>query len=104
MTKADGKGPVLLILPLPGTSFEAWRPLVEDISERGLGFEGHHEVLFHSLAYANNEWKNVQPWVTPTFKNLKPGESAFYGFRLLLAPGPVQVRGMKANTISKNLV
>ena len=57
VTRASGKGPVLLILPLPGTSFEAWRPLRgEDRSELGFGFEGHHEMLVHSRAWAENEW------------------------------------------------
>lgn len=49
----------LQVLPAPGTptSFEAWRPLRgDDGSDAGFGFEGHHELLLHTRAWAENEW------------------------------------------------
>ncbi|KAK3281784.1 hypothetical protein CYMTET_10446 [Cymbomonas tetramitiformis] len=46
VTKASGKGKVLLLVPQDGTSFEAWRPLeMEDATERSFTFEGHHEGM-----------------------------------------------------------
>ena len=93
VTKADGKGPTLLVLPQPGTSFEAWRPLKgEDRSDMGFGFEGHNEILLHSRAWAEKEWRDASQWVTPTSLTLAPGQSVQYGVRLLLAPGPQEVR------------
>lgn len=59
MTRADGSGPVLLVLPAPDTptSFEAWRPLRgDDAGLAGFGFEGHHELLLASKAWADKEW------------------------------------------------
>eukprot|EP00955_Chlamydomonas_euryale_P098704 365163-Chlamydomonas_euryale.AAC.2 len=57
VTRASGAGPTLLLLPTPGTRFEAWRPLRgDDASDSGFGFEGHHELLLHSAAWAANEW------------------------------------------------
>ncbi|GAX85694.1 hypothetical protein CEUSTIGMA_g13110.t1 [Chlamydomonas eustigma] len=92
VTRASGQGPVLLILPMPGTAFEAWRPLKgEDRSELGFAFEGHFEIMFHSQAWASNEWMNTEQWVTPTSKHLDPGQYLLYGFRMLLAPSPKQV-------------
>ena len=57
--QASGLGPSLLVLPAKdgGTLFEAWRPLRgEDSSPAGFGFEGHHELLLHSKAWAESEW------------------------------------------------
>ena len=94
VTRANGKGPVLLVLPQPGTSFEAWRPLRgEDRSaDVGFGFEGHHEMMLHSRAWADDAWREAQPWVAPTSLSLRSGQHVVYGVRLLLAPGPQEVR------------
>ena len=59
VTRASGKGPVLLILPLPGTSFEAWRPLKSEdkiYGARDFAFEGTFEIMVHSKAWAEAEW------------------------------------------------
>jgi len=53
-----GKGPVLLVMPEDGVSFEAWRMLEEDPTVRDVTFEGFYELLFHSKAYVDNEWLN----------------------------------------------
>ena len=93
VTRASGKGPVLLVLPQPGTSFEAWRPLrgEDRSSDVGFGFEGHHELMFHSQAWAAGAWRKAQPWVAPTSLSLRSGQYVKYGVRLLLAPGPKEV-------------
>ena len=49
VTRATGGGPVLLLLPLPGTEFEAWRPLRngEDSMRLDFMFEQSYEVRTH---------------------------------------------------------
>lgn len=84
VVRLNGKGPVLLVVPEGTTPFEAWRPLPDDPTPRGITFEGFHEWMIHSKAYAEKEWKNAQPWNTATSKILKPGESYEVGLRFLL--------------------
>jgi hypothetical protein len=93
VTRANGEGPTLLILPIPGTSFEAWRPLRGDDRTEGVGFgfEGHQEVLLHSKSWAEDEWKAAKPWVNPSSKTLAKGEQYTFGFRMILAPCPTKV-------------
>ncbi len=86
VTRLNGKGPALLVLPEKGTSFEAYRPLYSDPTPREVTFEGFYEWMAHTTAYAENEWKQAQPWNAPTAKTLAPGEAATYGFRFVLAP------------------
>ena len=48
--------------------------------------EGIFEWMAHTHAYAENEWKNAQPWNAPTMATLKPGESRVYGLEFLVSP------------------
>ena len=82
--RLKGSGPVLLVLPYGETPFEAWRPLLDDPTRRGITFEGFHEWMPLSLAYAENEWKEATPWNTPSSKILKPGKSVSYGVQFVL--------------------
>jgi hypothetical protein len=87
VTRLNGHGPALLVLPENGTSFEAYRPLYDDPTPRGVTFEGFYEWMMHSLAYAENEWKGAAGhWNPPTSRTLPPGASAVYGFRFALSP------------------
>ncbi len=87
VTRLSGAGPALVVTPQPDTKtpFEAFRPL-NDASRRGQTFEGAFEWTVHSRAYAENEWKGVEQWNTPTSATLTPGESRSYGLRLLVSP------------------
>lgn len=93
MTRLNGRGPVLLVLPERGTGLEAYRPLHDDPTPRGVTFEGFYEWTVHSKAYAEDEWKRAagREWNAPTSRILKPGESVTYGFRFTLAPGVRQI-------------
>jgi hypothetical protein len=86
VTRLSGAGPALVVVPETGTRtpFEAFRPL-KDASRLGQTFEGAFEWTTHSLAYAQNEWKNADPWNPPTSVTLAPGESRGYGLRFLVA-------------------
>ncbi|GFH21811.1 uncharacterized protein HaLaN_19181, partial [Haematococcus lacustris] len=94
VTRANGAGPVLLVLPTEDSemSFEAWRPLRHyDKTPCGFGFEGHHEVLVLSKAVAEQDWPEAQPWNPGTSRLLLPGQSLVVGLRFVLAAGPEQV-------------
>ena len=38
------------------------------------------------LAYAENEWKNAQPWNPATSETLAPGATKTFGLKFLVAP------------------
>ena len=98
VTRLNGQGPALLVLPERGTSFEAYRPLYDDPTPRGVTFEGFYEWMAHSRAYAENEWRGAAgAWNPPTSRMLSPGESVVYGFRFALAPS---IRGIEATLIT----
>ena len=82
-------GPALVITGLDGANFEAWRFLPEPtntfLSYQSQPFEGYYEWQIHTLAWAENEWKNVTPWNDPTSKILQPGETYTVGLRFSLA-------------------
>jgi len=85
VTRLSGRGPALLVVPLGDTPFEAYNPLLSDPTPRGVTFEGFHEWMAHSLAYAEDEWSAAEPWNPPTSATLAPGESRSYGVQFLLA-------------------
>ena len=85
VTRLSGQGPALLIVPLGDTPFEAYNPLLSDPTPRGVTFEGFYEWMAHSLAYAEDEWSDADPWNPPTSATLGPGETRSYGVAFLLA-------------------
>ncbi len=97
VTRLSGHGPALLVVPDGRTPFEAYNPILDkpgrwgaapvftDPTPRGITFEGFYEWMVHSEAYAENEWKNAQPWNTPTGLTLAPGESKSYGLKFLVS-------------------
>ena len=97
VTRLNGHGPALLVVPDGRTPFEAYNPILNkrrlngavpifsDPTPRGVTFEGFYEWMVHSEAYAENEWKNAQPWNPPTMITLAPGESKTYGLKFLLS-------------------
>lgn len=85
VVRLSGEGPVLLVLPYEKTPFEAYRPLLDDPMPRGITFEGFHEWMVHSKAYAENEWKEAKQWNEPTSRVLAPGESYTVGLKFVLA-------------------
>lgn len=85
------------VLPLPAYVLAtAYNPILDkpgswgaavftDPTPRGITFEGFYEWMVHSQAYAENEWKNAQPWNTPRSLTLAPGESKTYGLKFLVS-------------------
>lgn len=84
VARLSGEKPVMLVVPLGKTPFEAYNPLLDDPTPRGIGFEGFHEWMVHSKAYAEKEWKQAQPWNEPTSAVLKPGEKRNYGVQFIV--------------------
>jgi len=66
VTRLNGHGPVLLVVPDGRTPFEAYNPILDkqglwgaapiftDPTPRGITFEGFYEWMVHSQAYAEN--------------------------------------------------
>lgn len=85
VVRLSGEGPVLLVVPHGKTPFEAYRPLLNDPMPRSITFEGFHEWMVHSKAYAENEWKGVEQWNVPTSVTLGAGETHSFGIKFILA-------------------
>ncbi|MGE4585916.1 MAG: DUF5695 domain-containing protein [Mangrovibacterium sp.] len=84
VVRLNGHGPVLLVVPEDNTPFEAYRPLLDDPTQRGITFEGFHEWMVFSKAYAEEEWKDAKPWNIPGSEVLEPGESYVTGLRFIM--------------------
>ena len=110
VTRLNGHGPILLVIPDGRTPFEAYNPILDrkgswgakpiftDPTPRGITFEGFYEWMVHSQAYAENEWRNAQPWNPPSGIDLKPGESKTYGLKFVLSDS---IRNIE-ETLSEN--
>ena len=97
VTRLNGHGPALLVVPDGKTPFEAYNPILDrkgrwgaapvfaDPTPRGITFEGFYEWMVHSQAYTEGEWKDAQPWNPPSSLTLKPGDSKTYGVKFLLS-------------------
>ncbi|RZL51028.1 MAG: hypothetical protein EOP00_01375 [Pedobacter sp.] len=86
VTRLNGKGPALLVIPQGKTPFEAYQPLLDDPTPKGITFEGFHEWMPITTAYATNEWKDATPWNKPNTLILNPGEKKSYAFKFILSP------------------
>jgi hypothetical protein len=98
VTRLNGQGPALLVLPEKGTPLEAYRPIIEaraakngdiftDRSQRSQVSEGFYDWTVASKGFAEKEWaKAGQQWNEPTSLTLAPGESRTIGLRFVTAP------------------
>ena len=90
VTRLTGTGPNLVITPLNHNSkFEAWEFLSEPYDE-ALGyqiqtFEGNYAWHVFTKSLSETEWKDADPWNTPTSTVLEPGESIAVGLRFAVA-------------------
>lgn len=97
VTRLNGHGPALVVVPDGKTPFEAYNPirgphgrapkpeLFEDLTPRNMTFEGFYEWMVASAAYQQNEWNKAVPWNPATSIMLQPGEERTVGLRFLLA-------------------
>ena len=110
VTRLNGHGPVLLVVPEGKTPFEAYNPIINtrttnegrpvffDPMRPSTTFEGFYEWMICSRTYAENEWKDATPWNAPTSVKIGPGESRTYGVRFLISP---EIRDIE-KTLSAN--
>jgi len=97
VTRLNGHGPALLVVPDGRTPFEAYAPILSprdraappapffDPTPRSVTFEGFYDWMVHSRAFAEDEWKQAEPWNPPTLLTLPPGASRTYGLKFLVS-------------------
>src|SRR6266513_5614675 len=112
VTRLNGHGPALLVLPDGQTPFEAYGPMLSqgrtrgkdpgpiftDPTPRWLTFEVLYDWMVHSKAFERHEWKSAQQWNPPTSLTLAPGESKMYGLKFVVADS---IRGIE-QTLTEN--
>lgn len=86
VTPLLGTLPPLVVIPVKASPLEGWRNLDEPSTEASYWygsqtFEGLFEWLFHTRAYAENEWTATTPWNEPTSHTLLPGQTRTYGLQ-----------------------
>lgn len=98
VTRLNGHGPALLVLPRGESPLEAYNPLKNpreaeagslftDKSPRGQTSEGFYDWTVHSAGFVEREWKNAgEQWNTPTSRTLAPGQALEVGVRLVQSP------------------
>jgi uncharacterized protein DUF5695 len=101
VTRLNGQGPALLVIPDGKTSFEAYKPILNphlkggqepkpeiytDLTPRGMTFEGFYDWMVVSRGFAGNEWKQAKQWNQPTSRILKPNERWTVGFQFVVSP------------------
>lgn len=110
VTRLNGQSPALLVLPDGRTPLEAYAPILNaptadshdpvavftDLTARSQTFEGFHEWMVHTKAYADNEWSKAEPWNPATDLSLAPGQSQSYGVKFVVAD---QIRNIEPTLI-----
>ena len=98
VTRLNGQGPALLVLPEKNTPLEAYRPVLEaraapkddiftDRSPRTQVSEGFYDWTVASKGFVNKEWAKAGPqWNDATSIILAPGQSRTIGLRFVTAP------------------
>ncbi len=98
VTRLNGHGPALLVLPHGKSPLEAYMPLrnpresrtpslFTDKSPRGQTAEGFYDWTIASKGFAEKEWKDAgEQWNTPTAITLAPGQRIEIGVRMTMAP------------------
>lgn len=97
VTRLNGKGPALLVLPARGSPLEAYVPIAPagenaaspftDPTPRSVTFEGIYDWTVHSKGYAEQEWRGAATaWNTPTARQVAPGETVEFGVRFAVSP------------------
>ncbi|MFC3443644.1 DUF5695 domain-containing protein [Sphingobium rhizovicinum] len=98
VTRLNGQGPALLVLPEKNTPLEAYRPVLEaraapkddiftDRSPRTQVSEGFYDWTVASKGFVDKEWAKAGPqWNEATSITLAPGQSRTIGLRFVTSP------------------
>jgi len=98
VTRLNGHGPSLVVVPESHTPFEGYQPLTEP-TRPSQTFEGMFAWMAHTQAFADDEWRGVEPWNPPTFATLAPGATKTYGVTFLLSD---EIRKIEATLAANN--
>jgi hypothetical protein len=82
VTRLNGKGPALVVVPDSATPFEAYQ-LLNEPTRPNQTWEGTFGWMVHTKAYAENEWKDAQQWNQPTSETIAPGASKTFGVKFI---------------------
>lgn len=98
VTRLNGAGPALLVMPEKNTPFELYKPILDerhrdmsveiynDPEPRNMTFEGFYDWMVAAKGFADTEWKGVRQWNETTSLILKPGMSRTIGLQFVLSP------------------
>jgi hypothetical protein len=98
VTRLSGLGPTLVVAPQGQTPFEAYQ-LLNEPTRPNQTFEGAFAWMVHTQAYAEDEWKNAEPWNQPTNVTIAPGATRTYGIEFLLSD---QIRNIEKTLIANH--
>ena len=84
VTRLNGHGPALIVVPDQNAPFEAYQLLTEPMRPNQT-FEGSFAWMVHTQAFAEKEWKGVDPWIRPTNVSIAPGATRIYSVAFLLS-------------------
>ncbi|WP_343525936.1 DUF5695 domain-containing protein [Sphingomonas sp.] len=111
VTRLNGAGPALLVLPERATPLEAYVPIpttretrgnavIAEASPRAQTSEGFYDWTVASAAYAQTDWtKAGEPWNPATSIRLAPGETRRIGLRFVAAPS---IRGIEPTLMEQD--
>ena len=98
VTRLNGKGPALLVMPEKGTPLEAYRSIAQqrshgnaniftDRTDRNQTAEGFYDWTVASKGFAEKEWKDAgREWNAPTSITLAPGATRTIGLQFVQSP------------------
>ncbi len=111
VTRLNGSGPALLVLPEKNTPFELYKPILDrrnhdgtpliynDPQQRSMTFEGFYDWMVASKGFADSDWKGVKQWNEPSSLVLKPGETRTIGVRFVTSKS---IRGIEDTLVANN--
>ena len=92
VTRLSGAGPALVVVPDGFTGFEGYQ-LLNEPTRPSQTFEGTFAWMVHTQAYADDEWREANPWNLPSYAILPQGETRTVGVKFLLAD---EIRNIEA--------
>ncbi len=99
VTRLNGSGPALVVVPDGFTAFEGYQ-LLNEPTRPSQTFEGVFAWMVHTKAYAEDEWRDADPWNPPSFLIIAPGGRPTFGVKFLLSDG---IRNIEATLAQAGL-
>jgi hypothetical protein len=109
VTRLNGHGPALVVVPEGKTPFEAYSPIINertsdsgrpvffDPMRPGTTFEGFYDWMVCSKAFAESEWRDAHPWNPPSSVTIAPGQTETYGVKFIVSPEIRSIEKMLAD-------